>query len=571
MTLQLPNLGIRSEHYAFLRRPTSYLRRYKVTHPEALPLRKEPTKRQLKTAKAILRRLRSQKGVMLADDVGLGKTSVAALVACVFAGRGKSVRVLAPNATMARRWRHELSLQLQVVEALMRAEKRGARGLDPERLSRAHERMERFVRNLGAGDIQVTTHFRGAQGTLTCDLLVVDEAHRARSEWSQFGSALSRRKADYGRILLLTATPFSLRYSELSRALKLLGADGAVHEASDFGKHLEKLWKAEFADPVAFGQRVAEKGNNAVKALKSWVIRHGVNELPRERKEYGRVAIVADEHWPRIRRSIGGHHPRRPAPSAGSRYRASKSKDDKRSSFSSRLELPTTGDEQAFGRSGLFRSNSRRRCACDVITTGFGVGSGPSWCMTRWLWSFVSCSLSSPRGEKVLVFCDHHATAQEITLALRNLDSMRSEVSLSQAQWRKAWRECLTSRLDADRKTGDKGLDKRFGAFLDWLACGAIRAQVGAWLRTRPATVDALTDALIRERARRMASGSIADEAARLFRTLNDEDSRSTRAVLETRGAEGLPGWGTAFVPVMSGAEPPESGKYKLALLQSRT
>ena len=132
-------------------------------------------------------------------------------------------------------------------------------------------------------------------------------------------------------------------------------------------------------------------------------------------------------------------------------------------------------------------------------------------------------------GEKVLVFCDHHATAQEITLALRNLDSMRSQVSLSQVKWRKAWRKCLTSLLDGNLKNSDKGLHKRFDAFLDWLACGAIRAQVGAWLRSRPATVDALTDALIREPARRRTSGPIAAEAARLFRALNDEESRSTR------------------------------------------
>ena len=78
-----------------------------------------PTKRQMATAFEILRRLKRvrptgqsggtrQRGVLLADDVGLGKTAVGALVAGVFAGKGFRVRILAPNAPMARRWLDEL-------------------------------------------------------------------------------------------------------------------------------------------------------------------------------------------------------------------------------------------------------------------------------------------------------------------------------------------------------------------------------------------------------------------------------------------------------------------------------
>src|SRR5665811_1093856 len=76
----------------------------------------ESTRRQFLTARAILARLDGcngespRSGVLLADDVGLGKTTVAALVAWIIASAGKqrSVRILAPNDVMVRRWKEEL-------------------------------------------------------------------------------------------------------------------------------------------------------------------------------------------------------------------------------------------------------------------------------------------------------------------------------------------------------------------------------------------------------------------------------------------------------------------------------
>ena len=64
------------------------------------------TRRQLATAHEILDRMNNgQQGVLLADNVGLGKTTVAAFCALLFAGSAKRVRILAPNEMMARRWR----------------------------------------------------------------------------------------------------------------------------------------------------------------------------------------------------------------------------------------------------------------------------------------------------------------------------------------------------------------------------------------------------------------------------------------------------------------------------------
>ena len=58
----------------------------------------ESTHRQFQTARDILERLngscgkKARRGVMLADDVGLGKTTVAALVAWVVASAGGAAR-----------------------------------------------------------------------------------------------------------------------------------------------------------------------------------------------------------------------------------------------------------------------------------------------------------------------------------------------------------------------------------------------------------------------------------------------------------------------------------------------
>ena len=47
---------------------------------------------------------KARRGILLADDVGLGKTTVAALVAWVVASAGerRGVRILAPNDVMMR-------------------------------------------------------------------------------------------------------------------------------------------------------------------------------------------------------------------------------------------------------------------------------------------------------------------------------------------------------------------------------------------------------------------------------------------------------------------------------------
>jgi RecG-like helicase len=98
----MDDFQIDARRWRFLDNPTRYLEH------ESGGLQVEPLKRQFRTAKEILARLASGRGVLLADDVGLGKTTVGALVAWVVACQDKRVRIYAPNEVLRRRWAEEL-------------------------------------------------------------------------------------------------------------------------------------------------------------------------------------------------------------------------------------------------------------------------------------------------------------------------------------------------------------------------------------------------------------------------------------------------------------------------------
>jgi len=73
----MDDFQIDARRWRFLDNPGRYIER------ETGGLQIEPLKRQFKTAKEILNRLTDGRGVLLADDGGLGKTTVGALVAWV--------------------------------------------------------------------------------------------------------------------------------------------------------------------------------------------------------------------------------------------------------------------------------------------------------------------------------------------------------------------------------------------------------------------------------------------------------------------------------------------------------
>ena len=95
--------------------------------------------------------------------------------------------------------------------------------------------------------IQVVKHsYAASDFNLACDLLIVDEAHRAKGENTAFSSALKRQKKYASRVLILTATPFSIQIEELQRMLALIGGEAARGPVKAFSNALNDLYTGSY-------------------------------------------------------------------------------------------------------------------------------------------------------------------------------------------------------------------------------------------------------------------------------------------------------------------------------------
>ncbi|HYM62121.1 MAG TPA: DEAD/DEAH box helicase [Thermoanaerobaculia bacterium] len=148
---------------------------------------------QKEAAGRVLDLLERRGGAILADDVGLGKSYVAAAVAQVQARRGFDVELIVPLALVAQ-WRETLALF--AVEARILT----------------HDSLARDPRIAAGGDHR---------------LLVVDEAHRFRNPATRRWMALARRSAG-ARLLLVTATPVCNSVDDLYALVTLIAADDAL-------------------------------------------------------------------------------------------------------------------------------------------------------------------------------------------------------------------------------------------------------------------------------------------------------------------------------------------------------
>ena len=138
-------------------------------------------------------------GVLLCDDVGLGKTFVATAIA----RRYSSSLIVAP-AALASMWREALSTTETVADFV-----------SMERLSRA-----------GSVDESHPTH----------DLLIVDEAHHARNPATKRYQRLAALARD-APVVLLTATPIHNRVDEMLALLSLfLGSRARALTTSELGR-----------------------------------------------------------------------------------------------------------------------------------------------------------------------------------------------------------------------------------------------------------------------------------------------------------------------------------------------
>jgi len=136
-------------------------------------------------------------GALLCDEVGMGKTFVAAAVAHHYSRR----LVVAP-AALSQMWTHAL---------------RTTR-IDADFVS--FEKLSRIRPNDGSGFRSASRNCPAIPSSRKYDLLIIDEAHHARNRATQRYAQL-KELARRAKLLLLTATPIHNRRDDLSALLSL--------------------------------------------------------------------------------------------------------------------------------------------------------------------------------------------------------------------------------------------------------------------------------------------------------------------------------------------------------------
>lgn len=516
--------------WQFLNKPGEYLKQ------ESGGLKLGPLERQFKTAKKILTRLQRGSGVLLADDVGFGKTTVGALVAWVFACQGKKVRIYAPNKVLQRRWAEELERHVPMLA------ERGA----------SHDLIKQGdVGKLNEGRIQVTTHYslvkshKEKKQQTSCDLMIIDEAHRAKGEQSRFKTALDVLGNRAKRKLILTATPFSIDIGELVRMLQFVSANKEFEAVRRYAEELKRLYSlGDGHDVVTESERLVDAAGAAIDELQQYLIRHSIDDLSdSDRKHFGEVA-EEEKRWVippssateedialllRIDRILqltperNGERRNDPRFHIGWQHLE--------------VELNRVG-ERASDSSDPTLSRHIKAAAKDLRTRR--TKPHPKIAAV-----IVAMRPLLDRGEKVLVFCHHRATASELLAELeRSLkDTNLSPIGPPKKVWRAAWESLsfdwhslgLSSEKNSRKREEKQKQNRRLiSPIIDWLCSLGMRRQISGWLGEPALTTDSLAAQLSKTRPRNAKSSvpTILESARTLTEVLLDQQSTSTRAVL---------------------------------------
>jgi hypothetical protein len=506
--------------------------------------------------------------------VGLGKTTVAALVAWVFARagtseegieRGRRVRILAPNGTLRRRWEHEL---IEHVEPL-------------EKCAPHLEASRRLVKdrptNLLRGSIQVGTHHHAVQKKpLACDLLIVDEAHHAKGKDSSFRKALAEQLHQAHRVLFLTATPFSIEINELAQMLQLIGAHTAVRPVKRYGAQLDRLYDRERSEPIVSSElALAQSSKEAIDAIGPFVIRHGVDDLPKERSAFG-----TKEPWEIL---VPGVQPA----SLGILLRTDrlfrlpefKDRGEGRGATSPQYPvgwgfLTSRLDKEVKAAKGISFKHAQSARTAVTRATRNGALHPKAGSVALAVREVVQRA-GKVGGEKVVVFCHHHSTAQEVGRAIFRTISLPAVTGLPSSDlWRSAW-ELIFAKEDANDEVSGRGERARI-VFLDWLTSSNIQRQIASWDdRPWPSVPLALAQRLEQVSARRFTKAPSVADAARVLRSqLLDPKFSSTLPLLDSVSKSGdlsqIPGGATRRSPVVVVTDNPPAGENHLYFDGSR-
>ena len=307
--------------------------------------------------------------------------------------------------------------------------------------------------------------------------------------------------------------------------LTLVGGEAAHGPVRSFSRALDNLYSGNTArSPEVVAERLATKAMAAVDALSSFVIRHGIDDLELEQQSFGErkdwdidVPAANPEELElvvRMDRAL------RVAKQDGSE--SSKATNDPRFHVGWRHFDAVRGHLKS--EVPLFAEPARavvenQLKAIKQLRAHVGIHSK----MTA-----VAAEVKSKieLGEKVLIFCHHHATAQELTA---HLASVMPKVTASQrpgaTTWRQAWDEILEP---ADANHHEETLRD---TFIAWLCSDLIRTQTWNWLSAASASKANLAAAL-KKTSGRHPSGpeTLAEAAQRLYHALLR--SKSSRAIL---------------------------------------
>lgn len=359
------------------------------------------------------------------------------------------------------------------------------------------------VKKLNNGFIQVATHHALVRGhgnneqRTACDLMIIDEAHRAKGDGSAFNEAL-RELGDFAqRKLILTATPFSIGLAELEQLRQFVGASDltAVGQYARDLKQLYSLGKGH--DAIAEGQRLEGAARAAIDQLGPYLIRHGIDDLSAaEAMHFGDVdtkpwmIATPPASQEDIKLLLRMDRVLQLAPE-----RKGERRNDPR--FHIGWQHVDVELQRAVGRSAAVADNALREHFAEAKRSLSVRQSQPH--------PKIAAVIEAIRplldaGEKVLVFCHHRATASEL---LRELEKrLRADKPCSgpiEEVWREAWALLLTAeRVWPDERERPPSYAALMKPVINWLCTKGLRRQIAGWL-DKPATrANALADQLSR-------------------------------------------------------------------------
>ena len=180
----------------------------------------QPLDYQLKTARHVLMNLRGR--ALLCDEVGMGKTVEAGLIALEYILRGlvRRVLVLTPPS-LVEQWQEEMRSKFNLDFVVY----------DSAEFKAHPDPWATFPRIIASIDTAKRESKQEQVLATPYDLVIVDEAHHLKKQRSQAYQLVSRLKKKY--ILLLTATPVENDLEELFNLITLL-FPGQLETATSF-------------------------------------------------------------------------------------------------------------------------------------------------------------------------------------------------------------------------------------------------------------------------------------------------------------------------------------------------